>query len=52
MDTERILEILMHNVSMLTNKIDFYQIQGISQRKITALQTKKGEYQQAIINLE
>jgi primosomal protein N'' len=52
MDNERLLEILMHNVQMLTDKISFYTEQGISQRKIDLLETKKDRYQQAIIDLE
>jgi hypothetical protein len=52
MDNERLLEILMYNVTMLTDKINFYQEQGISQKKIDLLLTKKAKYQQAIIDLE
>lgn len=52
MDTDRLLEILMHNVSMLTDKIEFFETQGISQKKISALEARKARYQQAIIDLE
>jgi len=52
MDNERLLEILMYNVQMLSDKIELYGTQGISQKKIDALEAKKGRYQQAIIDLE
>lgn len=52
MDNERLLEILMYNVTMLTDKINFYQAQGISQKKIDLLEAKKDKYQQAIIDIE
>ena len=52
MDTDRLLEILMFNVTMLTDKINFYEEQGISQKKIDMLINKKNKYQQAIIDIE
>jgi len=52
MDTDRLLEILMYNVTMLNEKIDFYQAQGISQKKIDVLITKKNKHQQALIDME
>ena len=51
MDTDRLLEILMYNVTTLNDKITFYQQQGISQRKIDTLTTKKDSYEQAIIDM-
>jgi len=52
MDNSRLLEILMYNVQMLTDKIDFYVAQGISQKKIDNLTAKKSKYEQAIIDLD
>lgn len=52
MDKDRVLEILMYNVTMLSDKIDFYEEQGISQKKIDVLVNKKNKYQQAIIDIE
>lgn len=52
MDTERLMEILMYNITTLTEKISFYQEQGISTKKINALQNKKAGYQQALIDIE
>lgn len=52
MDNERLLEILMYNVTMLTDKIEFYTAQGISQKKIDVIEAKKDKYQQAIIDLK
>lgn len=51
MDTDRLLEILVYNVTTLSNKITFYQQQGISQKKIDALTAKKDSYEQAIIDM-
>jgi len=52
METERIMEILMYNITNLTEKIKFYQEQGISQKKIDGLISKRNGYQQELLELE
>lgn len=52
METERIMEILMYNITNLTEKIKFYQEQGISQKKIDRLISKRNGYQQELLDLE